>query len=60
MHLACCLTLCFSHARSITRDNLGPYKAKVIYIPSVFLVTTLVRIRFTITHLTSQFYPAQF
>jgi hypothetical protein len=33
--------------RSITRDNLGPYKQKVIYIPAVFLVTTLVRGPFT-------------
>ena len=29
---------------SITRDNLGPYKVKVLVIPTVYLVTTMVRI----------------
>lgn len=27
---------------SITRDNLGPYKVKVLVIPTVYLVTTMV------------------
>jgi hypothetical protein len=27
---------------SITRDNLGPYRQKVLYIPTVYLITTLV------------------
>lgn len=32
-----------AYARSITRDSLGPYKDKVLTIPSVYFVTILVR-----------------
>lgn len=53
--IACWIDTCQYHACSITRDNLGPYRAKVIYIPSVFLVTTLVRIRLSIA--TSRCHP---
>ena len=29
---------------SITRTDLGPYRQKVLYIPAVYLITTLVRL----------------
>jgi len=30
---------------SITRDNLGPYKQKILYIPAIYLCATLVGFR---------------
>ena len=42
---------------SITRTDLGPYRQKVLYIPAVYLVTTLVSHAAKILHATFQPQP---